>query len=125
MRPSKSRKQLFSAPLHTRSSAVRSLLSDELRTKYGRRSFRARKGDSVKVMRGEYKGIEAKVTRVYPDSGAISVEGVTREKIAGGRPVPVRIHASKVRITSLNLDDKWRKSKLEGAEEGVKEAPSS
>ena len=122
MIPSKTRKKLFNAPLHERSSAVKSHLSDDLQAKYGRRSFRVRKGDTLKVMRGEYKGIEGKVTRVYTDSGTVSIEGVTREKIAGGRTVPVKIHASKGSITSLNLDDKWRKTKLEESSGKAEEA---
>lgn len=35
------------------------------------------------------------------------MEGVTREKVAG-TSTNVSVHASKVLITKLNLDDKWR-----------------
>lgn len=75
--------------------------------------MRVRKGDTVKVMKGEYKGVEGKVTGLDLESGRVIIEGVTREKIAGGT-VPVKIHASKVIVVGLNLDDKWRKEKLEG-----------
>lgn len=90
-------------------------LSTELREKYKRRSFRPREGDSVKILRGEFKDIEGKVTKVMPKEGNLNVEGVNREKLAGGN-APVPIHSSNVVITSLNVSDKIRKNKLEGSE---------
>lgn len=90
-----------------------SALSGDLREKYKRRTLRPRVGDSVKIVRGEFKNIEGKVTKVIPKKGSLNVEGVTREKQKGGTS-PVPVHSSKVVITSLNLDDKLRKQKLEG-----------
>jgi large subunit ribosomal protein L24 len=89
-----------------------SALSVELREKYKKRSFRAKKGDSVKIVRGEFKGIEGKITKIDAKKGKVYVEGVTTEKIKGGTP-SIPIDASKVIITTLNLDDKPRKAKLE------------
>ena len=91
-----------------------SRLSTELREKHGRRSARPRVGDSVRIVRGEFKGIEGKITKVNPDAGLVMVEGVTREKLKGGTS-PVPIHSSNVVITTLVLDDKLRKSKMEVA----------
>ena len=39
------------------------------------------------------------------------VEGVTREKVAGTSE-KVSVHCTKVMITRLNLDDKWRADSL-------------
>jgi len=89
-----------------------STLSEELREKYKRKSLRPREGDSVKIVRGEFKSIEGKVTKVLGKEGKLNVEGVSREKMKGGT-APVPIHASKVMLTSLNLDDKVRRKKLE------------
>ena len=90
-----------------------SILSEELRKKHGKRAVRVREGDVVKILRGEFKGIEGKVTKVDASTGTVNIEGVTREKVAGGTaPVPVR--ASNIFITTLNLDDKIRKSGLGG-----------
>ena len=55
------------------------------------------------------------------------MEGIKREKLKGGN-VDIYIHTSNVMITGLNLDDKWRQSRLEGqktkvATEPLKEAP--
>jgi len=90
-----------------------SQLSSELREKHGRRSARPRVGDSVRIVRGEFKGIEGKITKVESDAGLVMVEGVTREKLKGGTS-PVPIHSSNVMITTLALEDKLRKAKLEG-----------
>ena len=89
-----------------------SSLSTELREKYRRRTVKPRKGDSVKIIKGEFKGIEGKVTNVSPQEGTLSVEGVTKEKQKGGTS-PVPIHSSCVIVTAISLDDKARKARLE------------
>jgi large subunit ribosomal protein L24 len=89
-------------------------LSQDLREKYHRKSTKPRLGDSAKIVRGEFKDIEGKITNVDQAKGTVNVEGVTREKQKGGTS-PVPIHSSNVVLTGLNLDDKARKKKLEEA----------
>ena len=89
-----------------------SQLSAELRERHRKRSVRPRVGDTVRIVRGEFKDIEGKITRVDSRIGAVMVEGVTREKIKGGTS-PVPIYSSNVVITNLALEDKIRKKKLE------------
>ena len=112
-------KVLFSRnlPKHLQAKNLSSTLSDALRTKYRIRSLPVRKGDTVRVLRGEFAGVEGKVTRVLRESGRVSIEGVTREKAAGGT-AQINIHASKIMLTSLNLDDKWRQRTLGEKTEG-------
>lgn len=62
-------------------------------------------------MRGDHKGFEGKVSRVDRRKYRIFVEGVTREKVDGSS-VPVPLHPSKVMLTDLNLDDRWRRESL-------------
>jgi len=90
-----------------------SQLSTDLREKYRKRSARPRVGDSVKIVKGEFKDIEGKIIRVDPRSGIVNVDGVTREKLKGGN-APAPIPSSNLIITSLVLDDKQRKKKMEG-----------
>jgi large subunit ribosomal protein L24 len=111
-KPSKQRKMLFQAPDHIRYKHFAALLSPELRKSYGTRSLPVRSGDTVRVMRGDHKGFEGKVARVDRKKFRIYVEGLTREKVDGST-VFIPIHPSKVMITKLNLDDKWRKKILE------------
>jgi large subunit ribosomal protein L24 len=90
-----------------------SYLSKELREKHERKTVRPVKGDGVRIVRGGFKGIEGKILHVDPGKGKIFIEGVNREKIAGGKTGAVAIDASKVVITSLNLEDKIRKALVE------------
>ena len=80
-------------PSHLRDSRVGSTLSDNLREQYGHRSCRLVKGDTVRVLRGEYSGIEGKVEKVNTQRGTLSIEGIQREKVKGGN-VKVQIHSS-------------------------------
>ena len=102
---------ITTAPKHIRDTSICSTLTDDLREQYGRRSVRVIKGDTVRVMRGEYTGIEGKVQKVDTRRGTLSIEGVQREKIKGGN-VKVQIHASNVRLSGLNLDDKYRQNNI-------------
>ena len=90
---------------------IHSTLADNLREEYGRRSIRVIKGDNVRVMRGEYHGIEGKIEKVNTQRGTLAIEGIQREKVRGGN-VKVQIHASNVKIIGLNLDDKKRENRL-------------
>jgi large subunit ribosomal protein L24 len=99
-----------------KSNNICSNLSNNLKKEYNTKSVRIVKGDSVKIMRGEYKGVEGKVEKLNTIKGRLSIEGVQREKIKGGQ-VKVQIHASNVRITSLHLDDKYRKNKIGNQEQ--------
>lgn len=111
-KPSKQRKLLFQAPDHIRYKHFAAPLAPELRKNYGIRSMPVRSGDTVRVTRGDHKGFEGKVSRVDREKYRIYVEGLTREKVDGST-VFVPVHPSKVMITKLNLDDKWRKKILE------------
>jgi large subunit ribosomal protein L24 len=92
---------------------IHSTLAENLREEYGRRSIRVIKGDNVRVMRGEYNGIEGKIEKVNTHRGTLAIEGIQREKVRGGN-VKVQIHASNVKIIGLNLDDKKRDNRLHG-----------
>ena len=94
------------------SSLVCSNLSDNLKKQYNKKSTSVVKGDTVRIVRGEYKGVEGKVEKINALNGRLSIEGVQREKIKGGQ-VKVQIHSSNVIISALKLDDEYRKNKIE------------
>ena len=54
--PRKQRKYRANAPLHILHTMMSSNLNKELRKKYGKRSFPVKKGDTIKIMIGEFKG---------------------------------------------------------------------
>lgn len=88
------------------------MLSKELVNEYKVRSMQVRKGDTVQILRGDFKGVEGEVTKVDSREAVINVEGATREK-SDGTVVFASIHPSKVAIKKLSLDDPRRKDVLE------------
>eukprot|EP00441_Pelagodinium_beii_P043990 CAMPEP_0197650198 /NCGR_PEP_ID=MMETSP1338-20131121/30795_1 /TAXON_ID=43686 ORGANISM="Pelagodinium beii, Strain RCC1491" /NCGR_SAMPLE_ID=MMETSP1338 /ASSEMBLY_ACC=CAM_ASM_000754 /LENGTH=139 /DNA_ID=CAMNT_0043224551 /DNA_START=46 /DNA_END=465 /DNA_ORIENTATION=- len=98
----KSRKAHFSAPSHLRQKIMSAALSKELREQHHVRSMPIRKGDYVRLVRGDTKnhGDEGEVQTVYRKKYVIHVERIQRDK-ANGAPVPINIHPSNVVITKL------------------------
>lgn len=118
----KQRKELFNAPLHKRRKWISTHLEENLLLKYDKRSVPVVKGDTVRVMRGSFKGHEDKVVQVNIKRRQVEIEGMTMTK-ADNKKIAKPIHASNLIITKLNLTDKWRRSKLESnlSEETKKE----
>lgn len=110
--PGKQRKKLFNAPAHQRHKLMAAPLSPELLAQRGIKALPVRKGDTVRILRGDHKGFEGKVSRVDLKHYRVFLEGLTREKVDGST-VFVALHPSKVMIKNLNLDDKVRKAVLE------------
>ncbi|MEM3430757.1 MAG: 50S ribosomal protein L24 [Candidatus Bathyarchaeia archaeon] len=113
-KPRKQRKKIIEATEKDRQRMMGANLSPRLRERYGVRTLPVRVDDTVKIMRGDFAGIEGKVIEVDRRKARVIVEGVTREK-ASGEQVRIPIHASKVMITNLNLEDRWRRERLEKA----------
>ena len=135
MKPTKMRnKMIYLATYQTRSKQLGSALSKDLHKKYGKRSIRVVEGDSVKIVRGEYKGVDGKISKVSAQKSTVAIEGIKKEKTKGDK-FDVYIHTSNLLVTSLNSEDKWRMAKIEGKdpkkqpkktpvkEESVKEVP--
>lgn len=120
--PRKQRKNLYNAPLHYRRKWLASHLAEDLIVKYNKRSAPVVRGDTVKVVRGEFKNHVDKVREVYPKKQLIEVEGVVTTKVDGSK-VPRPVHPSNVIITKMNFTDTWRREKLERglSEEAKKE----
>jgi len=111
-KPRKQRKFLYNAPLHIRRKMISAHLSKELRKKYKRRSIPLRKGDEVKVMRGEFKGTIGKIVRIDTKEYKVYIDTVKKKRSIGTEYL-VPIHPSNLLITNLNLEDKYRIKMLE------------
>lgn len=109
--PRKQRKARYNAPLHVRQKFMGARLSEDLSKEYGTRSAPVIKGDTVKVMRGDFKGTEGKVQAVSLKDGTISVDGVISTKV-DGTEVPRPIYPSNVMITKLELKDERREKSI-------------
>ena len=111
-KPGKKRKYAYNAPKHAARSLVSAHLTKTLKKKHGTRSFPVKKGDKVKIMRGDFKGTEGKIEKVIYKAKKIIIDKIKIEKKDGtktSRPVD----PSKVEITEFNMEDKKRSKALE------------
>ncbi len=116
VKPKKQRRAMFNAANHERHKYFSAHLSAELRALHHTRALPIRKGDTVRIMRGDHKGFEGKVSRVDRKKYRVYAEGLTREKV-DGTTISVPTHPSKTMLINLNVEDKWRKQILERKKE--------
>lgn len=110
--PRKQRKFRYQAPLHLRHKMVGVTLSPELREEHDRRSLPVKKGDTVKVLRGDFKDHEGKVEQVDLKHYRIRIEGVSVQK-PDGNQIFHPVHPSNTMIVELDLEDEERTEILE------------
>ena len=104
-RPRVQRKRAAEAPWHRRRTAVASHLDPKIHERGKGRMPRAipvRRGDTVRVMRGSFRGRE----------GTVVIEGITIEK-TDEKKVARPIHASNLMITKLDDTDAKRRQRYE------------
>jgi large subunit ribosomal protein L24 len=92
--------------------------------------IRVTKGDTVRVMRGDDKGKEGKIIRVYPKTGRVTIEGVNivkrhrkarrAEEQSGIVDFPAPIHHSNVMLLDPKKDAPTR-VKMRIDDDGTKE----
>lgn len=92
------------------------------RTRHGinaeRVKFHVTKGDTVRVMRGDDKGKEGKVLRIYPKTGRVLVEGInivkkhrkarTAEEQSGIIESPAPVHSSNLMLLDSKTGEPTR-----------------
>jgi len=114
MNPRKMRNhQIYYATMKTASKQLSCSLSKDLRKKYGKRSARIIEGDTARIVRGEFAGVDGKVTKISIADRGVNIEGVKKEKLKGEK-FDVYVHTTNIVISGLNSEDKWRINKLEG-----------
>lgn len=105
--PRKQRKYVAKAPLHIKNKLVSANLSEDLRKKHNMRNITLRKGDSVLIMRGKFRGKKGKVTQVLLKTSKIIIDGIQIKKKDGSK-VDVKMEPSNLQIQELNMEDKKR-----------------
>ncbi|MEM3382054.1 MAG: 50S ribosomal protein L24, partial [Candidatus Bathyarchaeia archaeon] len=75
-KPRKQRKKIIEATEKDRQRMMGANLSPRLRERYGVRTLPVRVDDTVKIMRGDFAGIEGKVIEVDRRKARVIVEGV-------------------------------------------------
>ncbi len=116
--PRRQRRALYTADTFHRRRRMTVLLSRELRERFHRRSVPVRKGDTVRVLGGSYKGREERVARVDRRDYSITLDNVTL-KTADEKMKPLGLRPGRLVITRLNLSDSWRRRALRIREEDV------
>lgn len=110
--PRKQRKFRYQAPLHLRHKLMSVTLSPELREEYQRRSLPVKTGDTVKVLRGDFKDQEGKVEKVDLKHYRLMIEKVSVQKPDGNQAYHP-LHPSNLMIVELDLDDDERNQIME------------
>lgn len=110
--PRKQVKYRANAPSHIRHNLMSSNLSKDLRKRYGKRSFPIRKNDSVKIMRGEFRGKTGKIDSVDLKKLRVMIAGIFRSK-KDGTKVGVYFNPSNLQIQELDLEDVKRRESIE------------
>jgi large subunit ribosomal protein L24 len=95
-----------------------------------RQRLHVAKGDTVRVMRGDDKGKEGKIIRVYPKTGRVTIDGVnivkrhrrarTPDEQSGIVDFPAPIHASNVMLLDPK-DGSPTRTRRQIDEDGTKE----
>lgn len=109
--PKKQRKYRANAPLHLKKKMLSVHLSTDLRKTYKTRNVIVRKGDTVIVTRGKFKGQEGKIDKVYTKQVKVTVEGI-KAVTKKGNKVPFKLRPSALIIKDLNLADTKRSAKV-------------
>ena len=110
--PRKQRRRIRNAAIHERKNLLKCRLDEFIQEEYGLRSLVVKKGDLVRIMRGQFRDTEGKVTNVSYKKGVVYLDNATITK-ADGKETSVPIHPSNLMIVKLELDDE-RKTLIEG-----------
>tara|TARA_Y100000310_G_scaffold342247_1_gene444609 strand:- start:22644 stop:23024 length:381 start_codon:yes stop_codon:yes gene_type:complete len=103
----KQRKYRHNAPLHIKQKFVGAHLSKELREKYKKRSINLRKGDSVKVTRGQFRDKTGKIDEVDVKKTQVYVGGIEIVK-RDGTKARYPLNPSNLIVTEVDVNDKMR-----------------
>ena len=105
--PGKQRKRIYGAKKHMKKKLVSSRLIKSMSKETGKRSLGLRKGDEVRVMRGDHRRITGKISRIDNKYLRVYIDGLKRKKVSG-EEVMIPVHASNVMIIKAEMADKRR-----------------
>lgn len=108
--PRKQRKYIINLPIHRVKDVMHSMLSKDLKEK--KNSIPIRKGDKVKIMRGQFKKKTGTVDKVLNKKMKVYID-VAKMTKKDGSSVYYPIHPSNLQITEIAGEDKKRKKILE------------
>ena len=98
--PRKQRRRIRNAALHERKSLLKCRLDEFLQEEYGLRSLVVKTGDLVKIMRGQFRDTEGKVTSVNYKKIRVYTDSATLTK-SDGKEAAVPIHPSNLLLVKF------------------------
>ncbi|MHA1925762.1 MAG: 50S ribosomal protein L24 [Candidatus Thorarchaeota archaeon] len=102
--PGKQRRRIHKSPIHSHKKMLKCRLDEFLQEEYGLRSLVVKKGDLVRVMRGQFRDTEGKVVKVDYSAIRVYLESATTTK-ADGKEAQIPVHPSNLMLVKLELDD--------------------
>jgi len=105
--PRKQRRRIYKSPLHSHKNMLKCRLDEFLREEYAMRSLVPKKGDLVRIMRGQFRETEGKIVRVDYRDVRVYIDSATTTK-ADGKEAQIPIHPSNLMLVELELDDDRR-----------------
>lgn len=118
-KPRVQRKNLFNPKNHQVSKLFTIPLDESLQEEWGIKRIPVRKDDFVRVVRGEFAGIEGKVLSILKSERKITIEECTLQKKDGSNYY-VPISVSNVRLMKFHMKknkmDPWRQKMMDRKE---------
>lgn len=106
--PRKQRNLINKSPLHAHKNMLKCRLDEYLREEYAMRSIVPKKGDLVRVMRGQFRDTEGKIASVNYSKVRLYIDSATTTK-SDGKEIQIPIHPSNALLVKLELDDERKK----------------
>jgi large subunit ribosomal protein L24 len=102
--PKKQRRKIRDSPLHAKKALLKCRLDEFLQEEYGLRSLVVKKGDLVRIMRGQFRDTEGTVIRVDYRKARVFLDSASITK-ADGKEVNPPVHPSNLLLVKLEIDD--------------------
>jgi len=119
----KQRKYRLNSPLHVKRDFLSVSLSPNLRERYNTRNVTVRKGDTVKIVKGEFRGMTGKVNRADVKRSVVFVDGAERVRKDGTKAF-FPLQPSNIMLTEVYVEDKLRAASLTRKPELNKQKPA-
>ncbi len=114
--PGKNRQTVYNADIRQKRVLMAAHVGKDMRAKTGIRSLAVRVGDTVKIMRGDYKGKTGNINQVDHTRNKVFIQGIMRKK-TDGKEAFIAFRPSNLMITGMESKDKTRMKKMTGKKE--------
>ncbi len=108
---SKQRKFRLNAPLHIKRRFLTAAVSAELKARYGAKAIPVREGDTVKLIKGEFRGVTGKINAVNLKKGTVYIDGVERVRKDGTKSY-MPVMPSSLMISEASFEDRRRAASM-------------